>query len=109
MPASSMSAMPTAASLAGLAPFACDSGKSKGARKIKGGRRRPRRALYMAAAAEVQYNPEMAEFHLRLMEKGKKYKESIVPVMRKLVILANVLLRENRVWEKRSPVLSRGR
>ena len=98
-----------AASLAGLAPFACDSGKSKGARRIKGGRRRPRRALYMAAAAAVQHNPEMAEFHLRLMERGKKYKVAIVAVMRKLLILANVLLREKRVWENRSPVSSRGR
>ena len=38
-----------AAALIGVAPFANDSGQHRGARHIRGGRRRPRDVLFMAA------------------------------------------------------------
>ena len=47
-----------AAALIGVAPFARDSGTLKGARRVAGGRRRPRDVLYMAAMAACQFNPE---------------------------------------------------
>ncbi len=95
-----------AAALAGTAPFARDSGAKKGARRVQGGRFRPRRALYMAATAAVRFNKDMSELYDRLTERGKCHKVALIAVMRKLVILANTLLRERRVWEEHAPSAS---
>ena len=92
-----------AASLAGVAPFSRDSGVAKGTRRIAGGRRRPRDLLFMAAPAATRCDAEMAAFHARLVGKGKKHKVAIVAVMRKLVIVANALLRDGREWKARRP------
>lgn len=86
------------ACLAGLAPFADDSGNTDGQRHIKGGRAHPRRALYWAALTASRHNPDLARFYRRLREKGKKPKVALTAVMRKIVILANTLVRENRLW-----------
>lgn len=87
-----------AACLAGLAPFADDSGDTQGPRRIKGGRAQPRRALYWAALAAARHNPDLARFYKRLRENGKKPKVALTAVMRKLVVLANTLLKEDRTW-----------
>ncbi len=86
------------ASLAGLAPFADDSGDREGPRHIKGGRAHPRRALYWAALSAARYNPDLAAFYKRLRDSGKKAKVALTAVMRKLVVLANTLLKEDRLW-----------
>ena len=92
-----------AAALAGVAPYACDSGDRTGRRSVRAGRRRPRRVLYMAAMAATRHNAPLAAFHRRLVEKGKRHKVAIVAVMRKPVVLANTLLRERRCREDRGP------
>jgi transposase len=89
------------ACLAGLAPFADDSGNAQGSRHIRGGRAHPRRALYWAALAAARYNPDLADFYKRLRQTGKKPKVALTAVMRKLVVLANTLLHENRNWINR--------
>lgn len=86
------------ASLAGLAPFADDSGGKTGQRHIKGGRPLPRRALYWAALSAARYNPDLRGFYSRLRDKGKKPKVALTAVMRKLVVLANSLLTRNNTW-----------
>jgi transposase len=86
------------ACLAGVAPFADDSGATTGQRHIKGGRANPRRALYWAALSAARYNPDLSAFYKRLIENGKKPKLALTAVMRKLVVLANTLLKENRLW-----------
>ena len=86
------------ATLAGVAPFADDSGDTVGQRHIKGGRASPRRALYWAALSASRHNPDLSAFYKRLVECGKKPKLALTAVMRKLVILANTLLKENRLW-----------
>ncbi len=91
-----------AASLIGVAPFARDSGSRKGGRHVSGGRRRPRDVLYMAAMSATLFNPEMAEFHGRLKERGKPHKVAVTAVMRKLIVTANALLRDRRMWEDRT-------
>ena len=88
-----------AAMLVGLAPIACDSGQSSGPRHIKGGRAHVRRALYMAALSAARFNPALRAFHDRLIKKGKLAKVALTAVMRKLLVLANTLVRENRKWE----------
>lgn len=90
-----------AAALIGLAPFNADSGTHSGLRHIKGGRFIPRKALYMAATTAVQCNPDMKQTYQRLKAKGKKHKVALVTVMRKLVILADSLLRADRIWSTR--------
>jgi transposase len=86
------------ATLAGVAPFADDSGEATGQRHIKGGRASPRRALYWAALSASRHNPDLRAFYKRLVENGKKPKLALTAVMRKLVVLANTLLKENRLW-----------
>lgn len=86
------------ASLAGVAPFADDSGNSAGQRHIKGGRSHVRRALYWAALSAAKHNPDLRAFYKRLIENGKKPKVALTAVMRKIVILANTLLKEDRLW-----------
>ncbi len=88
-----------AALLAGLAPLACDSGERQGERRIRGGRGHVRSALYMAALAAARFNPDLAAFYRRLRANGKRFKVAITAVMRKLVVLANTLLREDRLWQ----------
>ncbi len=92
-----------AAMLVGLAPIACDSGDSVGARHIKGGRAHVRRALYMAAVSASNHNPPLKIFYDRLVAAGKKKKIALAAVMRKLVILANTLIHQDRPWAKTCP------
>lgn len=83
-----------ATALAGLAPFARQSGIMKGARHIAHGRFPARRALYMAAFSARQHNPEIKAFFERLTDNEKPYKVATVAVMRKLLIAANAKCRQ---------------
>jgi transposase len=87
-----------AAALAGLAPFADDSGSRQGRRRIQGGRSNLRRALYMAAVSASRCNPELRQFYLRLREAGKPAKVALIATARKLVVLTNTLITEDRCW-----------
>jgi transposase len=89
--------------LAGLAPIAHDSGDANGVRHIKGGRAHLRQALYMAAVSASRCNPHLKAFYDRLKAKGKDAKLALTAVMRKLVVLANTLVRENRTWQANLP------
>ena len=89
----------SAASLAGVAPMACDSGNRRGRRKIQGGRGIVRRTLLMGAWSASQRNPDLAAFHQRLLSAGKPKKVAQVAVVRKLVILANLLIEQDRLWQ----------
>ena len=92
----------TAASLTGLAPFTRESGRWKGKAKIGGGRGELRRALYLPALSAARFNPDLKAVYDRLRAKGKPAKLALVAVMRKLVILANVLVRDDRTWQTRA-------
>ena len=91
----------TAASLAGLAPVTRESGLWKGRSFIGGGRRRVRSMLYMPALAAIRFNPDLRNTYRSLKDAGKPSKVAITCVMRKLVVLANALLQQNRLWERR--------
>jgi transposase len=84
------------ASLAGLAPHPRDSGARQGQRRTGGGRSELRSSLYMAAVAAIRANPDLKAFHQRLTGNGKPFKVAITAVMRKLLILANSLVAQNR-------------
>ena len=87
-----------AASLAGLAPMARQSGQWRGKAFIKGGRATVRRALYMPALVACRFNPQLKAWYSTLIEQGKPAKVAITAVMRKLIVLANALLRDQRNW-----------
>lgn len=91
----------SAASLTGLAPFTRESGKWKGQAKIGGGRADLRRALYLPALSAARHNPDLKAVYDRLRAKGKPAKVALVALMRKLVILANALVRDDRTWQSR--------
>jgi len=86
------------ASLAGLAPIARDSGQHSGKRFIRAGRAHLRQALYMPALVAIRFNADMKAKYQAMRAAGKPPKVAITAVMRKLAILANVLLREQRRW-----------
>lgn len=87
-----------ASALIGVAPFDRDSGAHKGQRFITGGRRRPRRLLYIAAMAARRCDPGLKAFSTRLTAAGKPPKKIIVAVMRKLIEAANLILKRQQPW-----------
>lgn len=82
------------AALVGVAPFNDDSGKRAGKRHIRGGRKRVRGALYMAARAAVRYEPALKAHFDRLKAAGKPDRVAITAAMRKLVVIANAKTRD---------------
>jgi transposase len=87
-----------AAALAGLAPVTRQSGKWRGRAFIRGGRANLRQALYMPALVATRFNPDFSAKYNQLKENGKPPKVAIAAIMRKLVILANALLKADRKW-----------
>jgi transposase len=88
-----------AAALAGLAPFADDSGARRGGRHVRGGRADVRRALYLAALTARRHCPELRQFADRLSARGKKAKVVLVALARKLLVIANAILRSGKPWQ----------
>jgi transposase len=86
------------AALAGVAPLNQDSGRRTGARHIAGGRAPVRTALYMAAVSGITHNPLLKPFYARLLGQGKAKKVALVACMRKLLTIANAVLRDSRPW-----------
>ena len=69
-----------ASALLGAAPYDDDSGQRKGARRIKGGRRKLRNLLYMAVVgAATQHNPVLKAYYQRLLARGKEPKSPSSP------------------------------
>jgi transposase len=85
--------------LAGLAPRARDSGTVRGARTIFGGRAEVRTALYMASVSAMRFNPELRAFYLRLRQAGKAAKLALTAVSRKLLTIANAMIRDMKHWK----------
>jgi transposase len=89
--------------LAGLAPIADQSGQREGVRVIFGGRPRVRRALYLAALSATRFNADIRAFYQRLRAAGKPPKAALIAVARKLVVLANTLISQDRTWQPQAP------
>lgn len=92
-----------AASLAGLAPIVRESGSYRGQAHIRGGRPALRRALYMPALVAKRCNPGLRAKADRLAAKNKPPKVVITAIMRHLIVLANTLLAEDRLWQPERP------
>lgn len=91
-----------AAALLGAAPYDDDSGKRRGNRHIKGGRRRIRNIFYMAClGAATRHNPVLKAFYRRLIAKGKPPKVALVACMRKLICILNTMIARRQKWDCR--------
>lgn len=90
------------ASLAGLAPHARESGKWKGKRFISGGRANLRQALYMPALVASRFNADLKAKYDALIAARKPPKLALTVIMRKLIILAHALIRDDRVWNEKT-------
>ena len=87
-----------AAALAGLAPFNVDSGTYRGKRKIGGGRKRVRDALYMAALNAVRRADPFKAFYAKLRNAGKPAKLALIAVARKLLTILNAMMRDRKPY-----------
>jgi transposase len=66
---------------------------------IGGGRSCVRTAVYMAAVSAIRCNPTFKAFYRRLVEAGKPRKIAIVAVARKLIVLANSIVKADTPWQ----------
>jgi transposase len=87
------------AALAGLAPFARDSGVQRGRRVIWGGRGDARAMLFLAAQSAARHNAPLRTFYERLVGRGKPKKAALAAVARKLLVALNAMIRDRRPWE----------
>lgn len=90
-----------AACLAGLAPISRQSGKWQGKERIQGGRAFFRRAMYMPALCVIRHDLSAKRKYDQLVKAGKPPKVALTAIMRKLVVVANALLRDRRKWSEK--------
>lgn len=77
------------AALAGVAPYAKDSGTLSGHRFTKTGRPDVKKALFISALVAIRYDPKYKRFYDVLTERAKPKMVAITAVMRKLIITIN--------------------
>ena len=58
----------------------------------------------MPTLTAIRRNRDLATLFTRLRAAGKPAKLALVAAMRKLIILANTLLREGREWQETRPI-----
>ena len=85
--------------LIGLAPLNHDSGKLRGKRHIRGGRRRVRAMLYMATLVATRFNPVVRVWYQRMLAGGKPKKVALVACMRKLLVVLNAMMKTRTRWQ----------
>lgn len=90
-----------AAALSGTAPMTRQSGKRTGKAFVTGGRVNVRQALYMPALVAARFNPDFAAMYQTMTARGKPPKVALTAIMRKLIILANTLIKADRKWAPR--------
>ena len=84
------------ASLAGLAPHARESGAWRGARRIWGGRRKVREALYIAALTATRRVPSLIALRQRMRAAGKPPKTILIAAGRQLLVILNAMIRSDQ-------------
>ena len=86
------------ASLAGLAPHVSQSGTVPAKATISGGRPCVRAGLYMAALVVVRHEPSFRQNYQSMRESGKPAKVALIAIARKLLVLANALVKANKTY-----------
>ena len=78
-------------------------GPGKAESAVQGGRPLLRRSIYMPALVATRFNADLKAKYEQLVRAGKSAKVAITAVMRKLVVMANALLRDGREWSETRP------
>ena len=81
------------AALAGVAPFARDSGTISGYRRTGTGRVDVKKALFIAALVAIKYDEKMNLFYTNLTSRGKKKMVAVTATMRKIIITLNAKIK----------------
>ena len=92
------------ASLVGVAPINKDSGSRRGKRRVFGGRASVRAVLYMATLSAIRFNPVIKSFYETLRSRGKEFKVAMTACMRKLLVILNAMVRDNKPWQDKTAV-----
>jgi transposase len=79
--------------------MARDSGAWRGKRSIRGGSANLRQAISMPALVATRFNPDFKTKYQAMIAGGKPAKVAITAIMRKLIILANTLIKAGRNWQ----------
>jgi transposase len=90
------------ASLAGLAPIACESGQRRGQRHIRGGRAVVRSALYLASWTTVRRDATFRAFYEEMVGRGKPRQLALIAVARRMLVALNDMIRNQRDWQSRA-------
>jgi transposase len=96
MPEISTLSNKAAAKLSGLAPLACDSGKTKGRRSVRGGRSGLRSILFVVAEVVRRHDADFSAFHKRLTDTGKPKKVVRIALAHKLLVRLKAKARDIR-------------
>jgi len=86
-------------SLVGVAPIPRESGQITDRRRIVGGRKSVRNALYMASISAQRTNPTIAKVIEKMVSAGKPKKVARVAAMRKMLITIDAMVRDDRPWD----------
>ena len=89
--------------LVGISPEQRQSGTKERQRRIWGGRKDVRNALYMAATASLQWNSILGGYYRKKRAEGHPHKWAMVPTMRKLLSLLNRIARDPDFSPKPEP------
>ena len=89
------------ACLTGVVPMTRQSGQWRGKSFIQGGRKVVRDALYMPALVAMRFNPDLKAKYQAMIKAGKPPKVALTALMRKLIELANTLIKADRNWVKK--------
>ena len=89
--------------LVGISPEQRQSGTKEWQRRIWGGRKDVRNALYMAATASLQWNSILGGYYRKKRAEGHPHKWAMVPTMRKLLSLLNRIARDPDFSPKPEP------
>lgn len=84
------------AKLVGLAPLPDESGQRRGKRSIRGGRANIRSLLVLIADIVRKFDPSLADFRQRLIDKGLARMQVRVALARKLLVRLNAKARDTR-------------
>jgi transposase len=86
------------AALAGVAPLAKESGQKTFRSRIRGGRPRVRRALYMAALTAMRTCPRFTDAYTNIAARSGSRKLAIIAVARRLLVSLNAMMRDRKCF-----------
>ena len=86
-----------------IAPEEKQSGTKEWQRRIWGGRKDVRNALFMACLASIQWNSILGAYYHKKRAEGHLHKWAMVPTMRKLLSLLNRIARDPNFTPKPEP------